>query len=529
MITPRLLTTIFMFTTFFSYSQRLEWERSYGGKHSDYLFDAIATPDYGFILAGSSLSEKTGNKTDSNRGDLDFWIWKMDEHGQLDWQRSFGGSGMDLLQCVRLTADGGYLLGGTSYSDKTGDKKDPSLGNGDYWIIKLDAKGNEQWQKTLGGSGQDSLHQLLLTKDGGYLLGGSSSSDVTTDAAYSKQRNSFGNLDYWLVQLDQEGKEVWQYTYGGTYSDQLRAIEATADGGYLIGGYSNSPESGAKSEKQYGLGDYWVLKLDKEGKEEWQKVYGSEGDDQLYAITATNDGHYVLAGNSSGGSMGNKTASNRSGTDYWLVKIDITGHIVWQNTYNVGKLDILSSLIENADGSLVIGGHSQSEVMGTRKRDQEDINDYVIIKLDAEGEELWRKSVGSNDEDILKKVIELRDGGYLLAGTSKGTPTRDRKSGKGSNDFWVVKLKDEQKPDKEKASIEAVPNPTAQFTNVLVGYDYEKGTARVFDIAGRQLQLFEVTDRMIPVDLSGLPQGIYLIEIATEVQTDAVKVMKMKG
>lgn len=528
MKTPRFFSIFLMACSAVSYSQDLEWEKSYGGQHSDYLFDAVATPDYGFILAGSSLSGKTGTKTDANRGDLDYWIWKMDEHGQLDWQRSFGGSGMDLLQSILLTADGGYLLGGTSYSDKGGDKKDASLGNGDYWIIKLDAKGNEQWQRTLGGSGQEQLQSILLTADGGYLLGGSSSSDPGKDIPYGKKDKNYGDMDYWLVRLDKDGKEVWQRTYGGTYSDMLRAMTTTPDGGYLIGGYSNSPESGNKSEQQYGLGDYWVLKLDKDGKEEWQKVYGSEGDDHLYAITPVRDGHYILAGNTTGGAMGNKTAGNRNGTDFWLVKIDVAGSMVWDKTYDVGKQDILSSLLENADGTLVIGGHAQSETFGTRKKDKEDINDYVLLKLDDSGDELWRRGIGSNDEDIVKKVIELRDGGYLLAGSSKGEPSRDRKSGRGRNDFWVVKLKDKQKPTKDKVVIEAVPNPTAQFTNVLVGYDYDKGTARVFDLAGRQLQEFEVTDRMIPVDLGGLPQGIYLIEIKTNLQTDAVKVIKKK-
>ena len=91
-------------------AQDIQWEKSYGGKHADYLFDVIPTPDYGFILAGSSLSKKTGNKTEDNRGDLDYWVWKMDEKGDLDWQKTFGGSGQDKLRCVLLTNDGGFLL-----------------------------------------------------------------------------------------------------------------------------------------------------------------------------------------------------------------------------------------------------------------------------------------------------------------------------------------------------------------------------------------------------------------------------------
>ncbi len=134
-------------------AQDILWEKSYGGKHSEYLFDAQPTPDYGFILAGSSLSQKTGNKTEAAAGDLDYWVWKMDEKGELDWQKAFGGSGADLLQAVRLTKDGGFILAGTSDSKKGDQKKDDGFGKEDFWIIKLNAKGGEQWQRTIGGAG----------------------------------------------------------------------------------------------------------------------------------------------------------------------------------------------------------------------------------------------------------------------------------------------------------------------------------------------------------------------------------------
>jgi hypothetical protein len=118
-----------------TYSQDILWEKSYGGTHADYLFDAQPTADYGFILAGSSLSNKTGNKTDDNQGDLDYWIWKMDEKGDLDWQKSFGGSGFDLLQSIKNTRDGGFILAGTSSSRTGFQKKEDCKGITDYWVI----------------------------------------------------------------------------------------------------------------------------------------------------------------------------------------------------------------------------------------------------------------------------------------------------------------------------------------------------------------------------------------------------------
>ncbi|TPD73933.1 T9SS type A sorting domain-containing protein, partial [Flavobacterium microcysteis] len=251
------------------------------------------------------------------------------------------------------------------------------------------------------------------------------------------------------------------------------------------------------------MSDYWVIKLDAKGEPEWQKVYGGEGDDQLQAVLQTKDGNFLLAGSSASGTTGNKNASNGKGTDFWLLKVDPSGEILWQKTYDIGKADLLASLEESRDGSLLLGGHAQTEAYSAKKKDPEGINDYIAIKTDDKGEEQWTQTVGSGGEDILRKAIETRDGGYILAGTSMGSPSRDRYSGQGRNDFWVVKLKDKRKKEEKKNPIEAYPNPTLHYTNVLVGYEFQKGTATVYDLSGRQLQHFDITDRTVPVDLGG--------------------------
>ncbi|RYZ24975.1 MAG: T9SS type A sorting domain-containing protein, partial [Sphingobacteriales bacterium] len=258
----------------------------------------------------------------------------------------------------------------------------------------------------------------------------------------------------------------------------------------------------------------------------------------LYAIHQTLDGNYMAAGSSNSGSISG--GSGAKDTDFAVIKIDASGAVLWSNTYDFGKTDLLISLSENKDGTLVLGGYSKSQTAGSKslgKKSQEGIGDYIALKISADGEELWDKSVGSTGEDILKRVVETRDGGYLMAGTSVPAPSltglpskgnsRDRNSAIGGNDFWVVKLLDRNKAKKAKVAIEAIPNPAQQFTNVLVGYDYNNGTATVFDLGGRLLQHFDISgNRTIPVDLSGYPEGIYLVQVKTDVQMDSVKVMK---
>jgi hypothetical protein len=533
---PLMVCCIFLFGIVPMSAQDILWEKSYGGKQAEFLFDAVATPDYGFILAGSSVSKKSGNKTENNRGDLDYWVWKMDEKGDLDWQKNFGGSALDKLRCVILTNEGGFLLAGSSESGEGFDKKEECKGSSDFWIIKLNAKGGEVWQKTIGGSGQDELTAVVKTRDGGFVVAGSSSSSNTGD----KTTQAYGGMDYWVMKIDTEGKIVWQNSFGGIYNDELRSISITEDGGYLLGGSSNSPDSGNKIHKNLGQSDYWIVKLDKDGQQQWQKTIGGTGDDQLYVVHTTTDGKYLLGGNSNSESGEDKRSGNQSGTDFWVLKLDKEGVILWQETYNIAKVDVLTSLVENEDKTILLGGYAQGEIINrkspvknikestkeTEPKVKSGTDDYVAIKLNEKGEEIWRKDVGSEGQDILKKVIETRDGGYLMAGTSKGKISNDKNSGIGSSDFWVVKLKDKQKPKEDKKPVEAIPNPAIDYTNIIVGYDFNKGTATLVDIAGHILQQFEITDRTVPINLQGLPEGVYIVNIKTDKQSDGVKIIK---
>jgi Secretion system C-terminal sorting domain len=650
-------------------AQDILWEKSFGGIHTDYLMDALPTPDFGFILAGSSLSAKTGNKTQDNNGDLDYWVWKMKENGDLDWQKSFGGSGNDFLHSIKLTNDGGFVLAGTSAStlpelgdssQARSDKKEACRGGDDIWVIKLDASGTQEWQKTIGGMAQEKLKAICPTKDGGYILGGSSASPAPSTALGmtdpeelklygEKKSEAFGNMDYWLVKLDRKGKIEWQKSFGGIYEEELRSIDATNDGGYIVGGYSNSPVSGNKTEDNKGVGDFWVLKLDSKGDITWQKTIGGNQDDQLYVVHQTYDGNYVVGGNSNSDTSNEKSKSNASGTDIWILKLGQEGEILWQETYNIGEVDVLSSVVENKDHTLLLGGFCQAEgrfVKAERRTQKQDkgIGDYVAIKITETGQELWRQSVGTDGDDLLKKVVETRDGGYLLAGISlppipsegggaaarssnalagiqqtenkqlqnatnevkqaitdvqndinkgindkmtsttnaindavgsdkesslkyglntptggvtlpylsspdpskggengagaleglanamsskQGKPsTGDQKKAFGSSDFWVVKLRDKDKKVVARTSVEAMPNPATTFTNVIVGYEYQTGTATVADIAGHVLQQFEIKNQTIPIDLSAYPEGIYIVNIKTNKGNDGVKVIK---
>ncbi|MCE3007288.1 MAG: hypothetical protein LW884_02945 [Bacteroidetes bacterium] len=185
----------------------------------------------------------------------------------IAWDKTLGGGENDGPGIIRQTSDGGYIVAGDSESGIEGTKTDTKRGSGDYWIIKLDKSGHVQWDKTIGGNGNDRLSSLELASDGGYLLGGSSGSQ----AGFEKSENSrgpAGRNDYWVVKLDSEGTLLWDKTLGGNFDDFLETFKETKDGGYILGGHSRSDNSFDKTEENRGASfssaDYWVIKLDKE-------------------------------------------------------------------------------------------------------------------------------------------------------------------------------------------------------------------------------------------------------------------------
>jgi len=184
-------------------------------------------------------------------------VVKLDASGNIQWQNTIGGNIDDLLYSVQQTSDGGYILGGASGSGFSGDKTESSQGYFDYWVVKLYTTGNIQWQNTIGGGSLDHLNSIQQTSDGGYILGGVSISDISGD----KTENSQGANDYWVVKLDASGNIQWQNIIGGNSGDYLTSIQQTTDGKYILGGYSESNISGDKTESSQGNFDYWVVKL----------------------------------------------------------------------------------------------------------------------------------------------------------------------------------------------------------------------------------------------------------------------------
>lgn len=287
----------------------IQWQKSLGGAFGDFAYGVQQTTDGGYIIAGSTASVD-GNVSVSQGGD-DFWVVKLDNSGLLQWEKTYGGSFGDYAWAIQQTTDGGYVVAGSTTSldgQVTGTK-----GFQDYWVIKIGATGTLQWQKTLGGTGDDFLYAVQQTTDGGYIVTGetlSSDGDVTGHK---------GLRDYWVVKLTNAGTLQWQKTYGGTDYDYGHAIRQTADGGYVIAGSTYSMDGDVVGSPLQGGTSCWVVKTNSTGQIQWQKTYGGNGFDDLEAIVQTNDGGFAFASTST--SLDGDVTGNHGDYDFWIVKL----------------------------------------------------------------------------------------------------------------------------------------------------------------------------------------------------------------
>jgi PKD repeat protein len=419
-----------------------EWDYRFGGTDSEDLAAIHQTDDGGYILGGYSNSGISGDKSQASWGDYDFWVLKTDALGIMEWERRFGGTNGDYLFSLQQTADGGYILGGYSFSGIGGTKTEPSWGERDYWIVKIDSIGSVEWDKRFGGTQTDYFQSLQQTVDGGYILGGYTNSGITGD----KTEPSWGGtFDYWVVKTDAGGVKEWDRRYGGISDDYLQSLYQAADGGYILGGYTESGIGGNKTEPSWGGYDYWIVKINSFGFAEWDKRFGGTEADRLYSLQQTIEGGYILGGHSRSDIGGDKTQDSQGGYDYWMVKIDSQGVKEWDNRFGgTDQEDDVGNISQTFDGGYLIAGTSYSNISGEKTEDNLGQEQIWVVKTDSLGNILWDKTAFTTGHDEIGYGIDAKDGCFVFANETKagigGYKTQDNWS--SDEDYWIVKFCD---------------------------------------------------------------------------------------
>ena len=361
--------------------------KTFGGSEWDYGHAVQLTSDGGYVIAGSTGSCGACNG--------DAWLIKTDGLGNEEWNKTFGTNESDYGISVQQTLDNGFIIVGSTSSYGVGDV--------DVWLIRTDNLGNEQWNRTFGGSEGDYGMSVQQTLDSGYIVVGITNSSGT------------GNPDLWLIKTDSSGNEEWNKTFGGSQWDVGLTVQQTSNGGYIIAG----------DTKSYGAGDsdVWLIKTDSSGNEQWNRTFGTNESDYGMSVQQTLDSGYIVAGSTNSSGTGNP--------DLWLIKTDSSGNEEWNKTFGGYNRDEGQTVQQTSDNGFIIAGATSSYGAGEM--------DVWLIKTDSSGNEEWNKTFGGNRWDVSSfhyfghAVHQISDDEYTIIGSTESY-------GAGDWDIWLIKV-----------------------------------------------------------------------------------------
>jgi len=484
-------------TIMFAQAPDIEWQKALGGTGSDYAESVCQTTDGGYIVVGTSPSNN--GDVSGNHGGGDIWAVKLNANGDIDWQKCLGGSSGEEGNAVRQTADGGYIIAGAAASSNG----DVSGGNGsnDFWAVKLDADGDIEWQNSLGGSIFEWAEDVVQTTDGGYVLAGythSNNGDVV---------GSNGGVDGWVVKLDALGVLQWQKCVGGSSTDEFRSVRQTTDGGFILSGRTNS-NNGNVSGNNGGY-DFWVVKLDDAGEFEWQNALGGSGNDNGQYVIQSADGSYMAIGSTP--SNNGDVSGNHGGNDVWMAKIDATGVLQWQKCLGGTGNDVGRSIEQTTDNGYIIAGNTTSNNGDVSGQNGASFSDIWVVKTDVSGAIQWQKCLGGTSTDDATSVQQTADGGFVLAGPTFSNDI-DVTDNNGLYDFWVVKLESTLSiDDASTASFEIYPNPASK--SITIDSQFLNAHVKIVDVNGKLINTFTLNDVQTVINTEAMANGFYIVQI----------------
>ncbi len=346
------------------------WRKYLGSEDFEWANDIIETREGNYVIAGYSQDPETGYNN--------AWVVQLDRNGRVQWSQFFGGTKGEEAKSIIQTQDGGFAIAGLSQSGGNG--------KSDMWLLRIDSDGNELWQETYGGSEADRAHDILQTRDGGFLLGG-----------YSKSMGE-GKADVILVKVDKDGNGKWKKNYGGEENENIESMVATRDGGVVLAGWSMSGSSGTL--------DAFVMKVNSAGDRLWSKTFGGDGKDVYYDVDLSPEGDIILGGAS--------TSNPESRAKVWITRMGMDGSVKWHRFSNGSKSDFGYNVHVTQDGGILVVGSTDSYALGG--------NDMWVIKTDANGnipvpktEQDWAYNSKQLEKEELTENENYKPNLYILS------------------------------------------------------------------------------------------------------------------
>ncbi|SCY10614.1 T9SS type A sorting domain-containing protein [Flavobacterium caeni] len=477
----------------------VEWKKTLGGSQNEFGFSSCRTADGGYAVL--SFATATDGDLAGNEPNGSAWLVKLDGEGNTVWNKTYGGSQPDRGYAIQATTDGGFVFVGNTYSND-GDVSGHH-GGSDVWLVKLDATGDVQWQKCIGGTGEEYGSGIALATDGGYFICANSTS---TDGDLPDSDTVNG--DRWGIKTDSAGNIQWATRVDGDSEDTALYCAAAADGSFVVSGFSYSENLGVSTAYPDGM----VTKFNADGSIAWNETYGGSFDDYLYGIVSLADGGFLIAGQTASfdGDLTENQGAIHMTTDAWALKIDTNGNVVHSESFGNLSDDSFISIAAAPDNGFVFLGESiyydGGDFVGSHGIDDRDL---LVAKFDANLGMQWYDLYGGTNSDGAGTCL-FDSSGSLLAAAGTSSNDGDVSGNHGQQDLWVLKFEPEPLATKQFITKELTifPNPSQSVLNILLPDGFEKAIMTVTDATGKTVQTL-ATAR---IDVAHLPAGIYFVE-----------------
>lgn len=491
----KILTLLFVFCTLYTFAQtapEIEWENNLGGESSENAHSFVYSLDGGCVIAGWTNSND--HDVDGHLGYSDLWVVKLNNTGNIEWNKIYGGSnGGDMGSCIDQTGDGGFVVAGRTNSSN-GDVSQP-IGNGDGWLLKLDATGNLEWEKTYGSSElPEQLYNVISLPNGKYIVTGSV---IINEGTLGEETN------YWVASLDVDGNMEWQQSFPGKY---IQDIRRTTNGGYIMTGDDAYEKS-------------WAILLDGQGNTLWEQNFPDINADanffELYTICETTDGGFVAAG----------SWVHFPTTEAIVLKLNASGNILWETIMGGGAAERFHDIHNTSDGNYILVGESNSidgDVSGNNGG-----LDIWVVKLDGMGEIIWDTNLGGSQNEKGNSILETGDEEFIVLGSTMSSDGDISDFyGINTNDIWAVKLNANLgiSTFAESEKIKVHPNPVK--TTFVIETPGNENVEFIFrDINGRQIHIPRTNRNEF--NATSLPSGIYFATVKSAVFRETFRIIKL--
>jgi len=502
-----------------------DWQSCLKGGKYDTERSVLCKTENGYFIA--AMQERGSH--------VDIVLLKTSLTGDSLWTRYYGGSNSEWPCGIFPTKDGNFYIVGTTASSDGDITFNPYPGFASIWIIKIDSSGNKLWDKVYGGSNSDEANNAIVSHDGGLAILGSTFSyngDIT---------NFYGAMDVWLLKLDNNGNKQWDFTIGTPGFDYAYGITQTQDSGFIIGGGFKEGSGGNiqcyNADSNYL--DGFIYQLDKNGKFVQKMCYHGSKDDRIEKVLILSDG-YLIAGSTSSPDIASTNIGYHPGyfndgtptIDFWLQKTDFNFNVEWQRCYGGSGWDPITNLYQCSNGDYMMFGTTDShegDVSGLHGYvpGYPAENDIWMVRINANGDILWQRCIGTYGAQRLQKnsILKLGEADYVIASTTEWGGEYDIScnlsyTGHIINFAWLFQVTDtaasvgkaEHLPS---INIKLYPNPASDYIALEIPpeFDMKHTIAEITDIAGRKMQSIVLSGNKPYLYTGDLPSGLYLLRL----------------